>query len=214
MAKSWPKGGRTPERWRKALERIAGWVPVDFLLAWMDTESGGRPAIVSSLNERGLFQVHPDEVAFLHMTPDEFQRLTTDASLALRYGVKAARLYAFQAKKALNAVGADWHGRDFWKLVKLYHGAFGMPSSALNAFARVNGRGPRDWPELYAFVISEANAGHDLVPGNVKLSQVLRRLSQFVMDNAEKTGEASELPIYNPTQVALVSDLLHSVALL
>jgi len=214
MAQNWPKGGRTTERWRKKLERVATWVPVDALLAWIDTESGGRPNVTTSLGERGLFQVHPAEVEMLGLTNDEFMRLTTDTDLALRVGVKQAKLYARQAKKDLAKVGTDWHGRDFWKLVKLYHGAFGMPSSALNAFARINKRGPENWSELYTFVIGEAAAGRDLIPGNAKLSQTLRRLSQFVMDNAEKTGEASELPVYNRDKVAIVTELLRSAGLL
>jgi len=205
---TWPKGGRTTERWRKKLERVATWVPVDALLAWIDTESGGRPDVTTSLGERGLFQVHPAEVEMLGLTQDEFMRLTTDTDLALRYGVKAAKLFAYQAKKDLGKVGVAWHGRDFWKLVKLYHGAYAMPSSALNAFMRVNGRGPENWAELYAFTLQEAHAGRDLVPTNPQLSKTLRQLTNFIMSNAEKTGEASELPVYSRDKVAVVTGLL------
>jgi len=208
MAQNWPKGGRTTERWRKKLERVAGWVPVDILLAWIDTESGGRPTVTTHLGERGLFQVHPAEVEMLGLTQDEFMRLTTDTVLALRVGVKMVKTYAYQAKKDLTKVGAEWHGRDFWKLVKLYHGAFAMPSSALNAFLRVNGRAPENWNELYTFTLQEAAAGRDLIPGNPTLSATLRRLTNFIMANAEKTGEASELPVYNRDKVAIVTRLL------
>lgn len=211
---TWPKGGRTTERWRKKLERVATWVPVDALLAWIDTESGGRPDVTTSLGERGLFQVHPAEVKMLGLTDDEFQRLTTDTNLALRVGVKQAKMYAFQAKKDLAKVGVEWHGRDFWKLVKLYHGAFAMPSSALNAFLRVNGRGPETWAELYAFTLNEAAAGRDLIPSNPQLSKTLRQLTNFVMANAEKTGEASELPVYSRDKVAQVTDLLRRAGLM
>jgi len=208
MAQNWPKGGRTTERWRKKLERVATWVPVDMLLAWIDTESGGRPTVTTHLGERGLFQVHPAEVEMLGLTQDEFMRLTTDTNLALRVGVKMVKSYAYQAKKDLAKVGVDWHGRDFWKLVKLYHGAYAMPSSVLNAFARTNNRGPENWPELYAFALQEAAAGRDLVLGNTNLSATLRRLTNFIMANAEKTGEASELPVYNRDKVAIVTRLL------
>lgn len=211
---TWPNGGRTTERWRRKLERIAGWVPVDFLLAWVDTESGGIPTITTTLGERGLFQVHPDEVEMLGLTQDEFMRLTTDPDLAMRYGVKAAKLYAYQAKKDLAKVGVAWHGRDFWKLVKLYHGAYGMPSAVLNAFARVNGRGPENWPELYTFAIGEAAAGRDLIPGSPTFSKKLRQLTPNTMNNAWKTGEASELPIYSRDKVAIVTDLLRTAGLL
>lgn len=207
-ANQWPKGGRTTERWRKKLERIATWVPVDALLAHIDTESGGRPTVTTSLGERGLFQVHPAEVEMLGLTQDEFMRLTTDTDLALRIGVKMLKTYAYQAKKDLAKVGVDWHGRDFWKLVKLYHGAFAMPSSALNAFQRSNSRGPENWPELYAFTLQEAAAGRDLVPTNPQLSKTLRQLTNNIMANAEKTGEAAGLPVYNRDKVAIVTGLL------
>mgnify|MGYP001241790132 CR=1 FL=1 len=210
MAKNWPKGGALTERWRKSLTKVAEWVPVDGLLAWIDTESGGIPTTTTSLGERGLFQVHPDEVEFLKLTPDEFQRLTTDTALALRVGVRQSKLYAFQAKKALSAVGQDWHGRDFWKLTKLFHGAFSMPSVALNAFQRVNGRGPNSWRELQAFALAEAAAGRDLAPG----ARTLRLLTPGVFANAEKTGEASEIPEYNRDRVASVGPLLRSVGLM
>jgi len=210
MAKNWPKGGATTERWRKRVSKVAEWVPVDALLAWIDTESGGQPQITTSLGERGLFQVHPDEVSFLGLTDDEFQRLTTDTDLALRIGVRMVKLYAFQAKKVLKAVGEDWHGRDFWKLTKLFHGAFSMPSVAVNAFQRVNGRGPTNWRELQAFALAEAAAGRDLAPG----ARTLRLLTPNVFANAEKTGEASEIPEYTRDRVAAVGPLLRSFGLM
>jgi hypothetical protein len=213
MAK-FPKGGVLTERWRKPLTKVADWVPVDAALAWIDTESGGQPQVTTSLGERGLFQVHPDEVPFLGLTDDEFQRLTADTNLALRTGIKQLKLYAFQAKKVLNVAGVDWHGRDFWKLDKLFHGAFAMPSSAVNAFVRVKGRGPDTWKELQQFALDEAAAGHDLIPGNVRASAVLRVLTPGTFANAEKTGEASEIPEYTRDKVATVAPLLRSFGLM
>lgn len=212
--KIWPGGGTTPEVWRKPLEKIADWVPVDFLLAWIDVESNGVPNVTTELGERGLFQVHPDEREFLRLTQDQFQALTTDTDLALRTGVLQAKLFAYQAKKALNAAGVDWHGRDFWKVVKLYHGAFGMPGAAINAFNRTNGRGPDDWTELQTFALDEAKNGRDLVPGDKRTSAVLRGLTAKVFANAEKTGEESEVPIVIRERVASIAPLLRLVGLM
>jgi len=214
MAPIFPNGGALTERWRKPLSKIADWVPVDALLAWIDTESGGIPTITTGLGERGLFQVHPDEREFLGLTEAEFQNLTTDLNLALRTGVKQAKLFAFQTKKTLNAVGSEWHGRDFWKLTKLFHGAFGMPSAAVNAFQRVKGRGPENWRELQEFALAEAAAGRDLVPGNARFSAVLRSLTKNILANAEKTGEASGLPEINRGTVAIVTPILRSFGLM
>jgi len=212
--KVWPGGGTLPEVWRKPLEKIADWVPVDFLLAWIDVESNGRPDVTTSLGERGLFQVHPDEREFLGLTEDQFQALTTDTDLALRTGVKQAKLFAYQAKKALNAVGEDWHGRDFWKVVKMYHGAFGMPNNVINAFQRVKGKGPGDWDELMAFALDQAQTNQDLVPDNAKLSATLRGLTPSVFNNAQKTGEESELPVVIHDRVSVVAPLLRNAGLM
>jgi len=210
----WTNGGGNTERWRRAITKVADWVPVDAALAWIDTESGGQPTIVTTLGERGLFQVHPDEVEFLKLTPEEFERLTLDTGLALRVGIRQMKAYAFQAKKVLGAVGAEWHGRDFWKLVKLFHGAFSMPSAAVNAFARETGRGPDNWYELMLFAKNEAAAKHDLVPTSTRQSATLRALTPSVFENAQKTGEKSELPEYNRDRVALLGNLLRSYGLL
>lgn len=214
MAPIFPNGGALTERWRKPLSKIADWVPVDALLAWIDTESGGIPTITTSLGERGLFQVHPEEREFLGLTEDEFQKLTTDLNLALRTGVKQVKLFAFQTKKTLNAVGSEWHGRDFWKLTKLFHGAFSMPAAAVNAFKRVKGRGPDTWRELQEFALEEAKANRDLVPGQARFSQLLRTLTPSIFANAEKTGESSGLPEINRKAVALVTPLLRSFGLM
>lgn len=216
--KFWKGGGNVTESWRGPLTKIADWVPLDFLLAWIDVESNGIPTIIERAadprGERGLFQVHPDEREYLGLTPEQFDALTTDTGLALRTGVKHAKLFAIQAKKALNRNGQDWHGRDFWKLVKLYHGAFAMPDSAVDAFKRVNGRGPDTWDELMAFARAEAKAGRNLLPGNAALSTTLRNLTTSTFNNAQDTGERSELPVLDRTKISMVAPVLRQGGLL
>jgi hypothetical protein len=216
--KFWKGGGNVTESWRSSLEKIADWVPVDFLLGWIDVESNGIPTIIElgadPRGERGLFQVHPDEREYLGLTQEQFEALTKDIGLALRTGVKHAKMFAYQAKRALNNVGQEWHGRDFWKLVKLYHGAFGMPNTAVNAFKRSKGRGPDTWDELMAFALDEAKNGRALDPANPQLSTTLRNLTKSTFENAQDTGERSELPIIARSTVSSVAPVLRQGGLL
>lgn len=177
------------ERWRKSLTKLASWVPVDFLLAWVDKESRGLPHVVSPIGERGLFQVHEDEKTFLKIPDADFMRLTTDPALAMRIGIRQAKTYAAYAKRFLADVGVEWHGRDFWKLVKLHHAAFGMPKYALLAFQRQNGRGPQDWQEFMRFALDAATRGENLAPADAKLSAKLRAITVKVFSNADEVGQ-------------------------
>jgi hypothetical protein len=191
---------RSVERWRKPLEKLADWVPLDFLLAWVDKESNGLPHVVSSIGERGLFQVHKDEVPYLKLSEAEFQKLTKDTALALKTGVKQAKLYANFSKKFLAEVRVEWHGQDFWKLVKLHHAAFAMPRYTLLAFKREHGRGPASWDELYKFATKMAAEKKDLIPDKPKFSARLRGLTAKTFKNADTVGSvvpaiaATDLP--------------------
>ncbi len=196
---------RSVERWRKPLSKLNDWVPLDFLLAWIDIESDGRIGVTTHLGERGLFQVHPAEVPSLKLTDAQFQNLTKDSKLALRTGIKQAKLYAKYTKKYLAEVGSRWQGGDFWKMVKLHHAAFAMPRYTLLAFAREHGRGPDHWDELMAFALDAAEQGKDLIPDNKKLSQRLRALTVKTFRNANKVGGA--IPSINSDEVRILQQL-------
>lgn len=214
LTKNWPGGGALTERWRKPLAKIADWVPVDFLLAWIDVESNGKPETISTLGERGLFQVHPDEKDVLRLSDIDFQDLTSNLALALKTGVLQAKTFAYYTKRFLADVGAEWHGRDFWKLVKLHHGAFAMPKYTLLAFQQEFGRGPSDWEELQNFALDAVARNKDLIPSDKKFSTKLRALIPKTFANAEKTGERSELPIYNPGLIGSVVNALRAFNLM
>lgn len=201
---------RSVERWRKPLKKLNDWVPLDFLLAWIRVESGGRLSPpVTSLGERGLFQVHPDEVPYLKLSDEQFKNLTKDSGLALRTGVKQAKLYARFSKKYLTEVGSEWHGRDFWKLVKLHHGAFSIPRYTLLAFERENSHGPATWEELETFALDAVTDKKDLVPDDKKFSKRLRALIPKTFKNADKTGAV--VPMIGPDEIAAIKRIIPDI---
>jgi len=210
-------GGYTTERWRSRVVPLAKGIPVDFALAWIDKETGGRPTIISSLGERGLFQIHPDERAWLlGLTPEQFEALSDPAQqdTALQVGMRMIRKYAAFAKRYLGAVGVEWHGLDFWRMVKLHHGAFALPKYTLEAFARAHGRGPADWQEFRTWLLDAAATNVDLAPKDPVLARRLRELTPRVIANAEETGRRSGLPLESAPMFTTLSDLLRTFKLM
>ena len=210
-------GGYLTTRWRKRVAPLARGVPLDFVLAWIDRESDGKPETVSKLGERGLFQVHPDERDWLlALTPAQFAALTDPAQqdAAIKIGMRLVRKYAMYARRYLTEVGAEWHGRDFWQLVKLFHGAFALPPYGLRAFAAANGRGPVGWDEFRTWLLDAATAGTPLAPNDLALSKRLRNLTPALIANAEETGRRSGMIAVSPGALATVANLLRVFGLL
>lgn len=169
------------ESLRPLAKKYAGRIPVDFLLAWIDHESGGRVSAVSSLNEHGLFQVFPGdgEQKQLGLSDDDFDRLLTDADFAMRVGVKLVGLYANRAAKLLRDSGADWGtGASYWKFVKLFHAATALPKATINDFIANKGRPPFSWDELMTYVLNEKNT----------ISARLMAFSKKAFPNSDKVG--------------------------
>ena len=93
----------------------ASGIPLGLMVGWLAKESGGRLEEVTKLDERGVFQLHPDESKALGL---DHQRLSTDMTYSIAGGVALIRKYMGIAQ-ALNvaAPGSDY----FWRLVKLLH---------------------------------------------------------------------------------------------
>jgi hypothetical protein len=103
------------------LDRYRGDIPLEFLLGWIAVESDGRVDVVTSLDERGFFQIHPDES---HDRRFDHARLTSDPEYSVQAGIQNVRYYADLARQRFPSIppGSEL----FWRVVKLQH-ALGSP---------------------------------------------------------------------------------------
>lgn len=156
------------EQWRDLIQSLGPDLPIDFVLAAMDEESGGNICSTGIPGvEAGLMQTfHPPDDRFgatfaqlrancsgqvqvVPMTP-EHQRLQAQVA------VNAIRAFRDQARARLAVVGADWSeaSTDFWNFVKLGHGLPAMQTDLLQQISRALGRAPSSWNEFRDIVLS------------------------------------------------------------
>jgi hypothetical protein len=141
------------------LDRYRGGIPLDFLLGWIAVESGGRIDVVTSLDERGFFQIMRSESQDAR-PPIEHTRLTTDPDYSVQAGLQIVRFYAKLARDRFPwvPVGSEL----FWRIVKLQHAmGSGLARGLLN---RMRGRGiETSWENIKRFEVTEGPKLHPLL---------------------------------------------------
>jgi hypothetical protein len=95
----------------------------------------------TTLDERGYFQIHPDEAKDLGL---DHQRLSTDREYSIKSGIQLVNHYEKFARSL------EFSGNDelFWRVVKFIHAT--GPGAAKKLFADMRSRGtaPSDWAAI------------------------------------------------------------------
>jgi hypothetical protein len=169
------------------LNRDRGDIPLEFLLGWIDVESGADIGIVTQLNERGYFQIHPDESKTLRL---DHGRLTTDPEYSISSGIKLVKSRAQRAQQLGFTYGTDL----FWHVVKLLHW---LPKGVqvILAHMRQHGFTPATWAEFKLYVENNLSdlrrsiggkpgGGWDPVRGIHNVEEVFKRGKQFAAELA------------------------------
>jgi hypothetical protein len=125
-------------------------VPYGVALGWIQVESGGRLGETTSLDERGYFQLMPDESKEIGV---DHQRLSTDSDYSLEAGFKLIAYYAKVVRSRTRSCNVNvMDGSEFfWRLVKLGHSmGGGSLSMILRDAATANAA--TDWNAFSSFL--------------------------------------------------------------
>lgn len=156
-------GGPGKTKWRgvnaildklRALAEQTG-IPLGLLVGWIGDESGGKLATKTqpgpgdtSLDERGYFQLTPDESRMLGI---DHERLSTDVDYSLDAGIKLVRHYQSVVNDLMTGVTSA--GTAFyWRMVKLAHSVGSGQIKKIVNMAKAAGQAG-SWEELESFAL-------------------------------------------------------------
>jgi hypothetical protein len=124
-------------------------IPLGVLVGWIAKESGGKLKEVTKLDERGYFQLMPDESKSLGL---DHARLSTDSV----YSINAGLLAIGQRMREADALGIAPRGSSYyWRLVKLGHTMGAGDTKKLANAAKAAGQAG-SWSDFERFALSGA----------------------------------------------------------
>ena len=127
------------------IQKYRGTIPLDFLLGWIVVESGGCVGVVTTICERGYFQLHPDEATQIGADP---QRLSNDRDYSVRMGIEMVKRRMAGARQLGFPEGTDV----FWHATKLLHW---LPAGVQVIVRLLKAKGafpPQSWADLKQFI--------------------------------------------------------------
>jgi hypothetical protein len=150
-----PGKNKLVERWRGYVAKYLSDAPEDFILAWINEESGGNPKDRTALDERGIMQVMPSEATDMGMSPVDFDFLLLgdgdpgyDPDRHFQISTKLVRYKQRVADAYLKKFGVDFSGQDYWTFVKLVHGLPSIAHDGMAAFVAANGHEPASFDDF------------------------------------------------------------------
>jgi len=147
-------GVSDPSKLIPVLDRSRGDIPLEFLLAWIDVESGWVLEAPSVTCERGFFQLYPEDSAVMGLDHD---RIGTDAAYSIQSGVPLVTRARKRIERAVRSFGVPMNSDLYWRLVKLWHW---IPSGPEKILASMSAQGVRatDWDTVRAFARNNAES--------------------------------------------------------
>jgi hypothetical protein len=158
-------------RWKPYISKYLAGMPLDFVLAWIQHESGGltfkpnratggKNPLVTSLDERGITQIHPSERGAIGISDSDWAGMLIPegqegfigwdkwASLAMKHVLYLKS----QATNLARKNSLSWVQQDFLALVKLMHGLPSIASKGLPAYTEANGTPPPTWESFASWI--------------------------------------------------------------
>jgi hypothetical protein len=197
------------QSWRDLAVRMAGDIPVPFILKWIQIESGGNPCATgkwmagSVVGESGIGQLYyPDDFTRQKIDINKFRAACQggagsisencirpltgeELNLQMKSLVDYINYARSKASNRLAGVGLRWTGQDYWKLVKLVHA---LPVLLIKGLAYK----PSNWDD-FAAVINKLNVPNWIVSGKNKDGTPKYYTQQKIRDclaNADNCGSA------------------------
>lgn len=155
-------------------------VPADLLLAWLSHESDGKIEQVTSLNERGFFQIMGPHVsggvaktlkdveagAVLNLTladtgkdqNDTLAKLSRDADFSFAQGVRLVQAYRGYANAVAREKNLAWSEGDLWRITKFMHNAPALMRGIIDQATTALGHVPTSWEEMHQATASSLSA--------------------------------------------------------